>query len=460
MFDVQQTAAGEWAVVAAGGRALLVADRDRARLLGYRAALRAGFAETLDALVAGGLSRTPAFALLDASAPTLLLAVRGRATATVTAGGSARDVHAGTASSWLETQLDGAERVVLGATGDGLPLTDGIVWGDGLSWTAAEAAQDAEAGEPEGGSRGQRDTGPVELAGSPAGATEAAGEAEAAEETVAAPPSRPPAEAEPADAHTRAPEATLTGVTVTGFAEETAVDAPAAEADTTGYDHLFGATMMRSVEEAAVRPDAEGEAPARIDLPTFITDSFPAGAPGGNAAAAGSAGTGAAGTGSAGAVSAGTGSPAGDHDGMTVFSGDLPPRPSRPFAEPVAPPLPARPAFSVLLSDGRREPLTAPVVVGRAPSVSAVPSLPGARPVTLTGAEDDISRSHVAVAVEGDSVVVTDLHSRNGTLIVLPGKSPQKLRSGEPTTVVVGTLIDLGSGATLSVEGDAAGAGA
>ena len=51
-------------------------------------------------------------------------------------------------------------------------------------------------------------------------------------------------------------------------------------------------------------------------------------------------------------------------------------------------------------------------------------------------------------------MVVTDLHSRNGTMIVLPGASPQKLRSGEPTTVVLGTVIDLGSGATLTVEAD------
>nr|WP_246298154.1 FHA domain-containing protein [Leifsonia soli] len=134
------------------------------------------------------------------------------------------------------------------------------------------------------------------------------------------------------------------------------------------------------------------------------------------------------------------------------MSGDLPsrPRPSDSDQEPAREPAPQR--FAVLLSDGRREPLSAPVVVGRAPSVSAVPSLRGARPVTLTTAEDDISRSHVAVAVEGDSVVVTDLHSRNGTMIVLPGKTPQKLRSGEPTTVVLGTVIDLGSGATLTVE--------
>jgi hypothetical protein len=214
------------------------------------------------------------------------------------------------------------------------------------------------------------------------------------------------------DPHTRVPESTI--------ADVPDAPVPASPEPEPGYDHLFGATMVRSVEDAAVRPEEEDAAPARIDVPGFITDSFP------------------------------SGRLAGDHDGLTVMSGDLPERPAAPAPE--AAPARTPQAYAVLLSDGRREPLSVPVVVGRAPSVTAVPSLRGARPVTLTSAEDDISRSHVAVAVEGDSVVVTDLHSRNGTMIVLPGSSPQKLRSGEPTTVVLGTVIDLGSGATLTVE--------
>ncbi len=68
-----------------------------------------------------------------------------------------------------------------------------------------------------------------------------------------------------------------------------------------------------------------------------------------------------------------------------------------------------------------------------------------------------ISRNHAQFTVEGGTVVVTDLHSRNGTHIVLPGKSPQKLRQGEPTAVIVGTVIDLGGGVTFTVsEGGAA----
>ncbi|MFP3616349.1 hypothetical protein SB778_40630, partial [Paraburkholderia sp. SIMBA_050] len=89
----------------------------------------------------------------------------------------------------------------------------------------------------------------------------------------------------------------------------------------------------------------------RIDLPGFISDSFPPAA----------------------------GSLEGDHDGLTIMSGDLPRRgePTAPVETPESEPVPERQRFAVLLSDGRREPLSVPVVVGRAPSVSAVPSLRG-----------------------------------------------------------------------------------
>ncbi|NUU08354.1 FHA domain-containing protein [Leifsonia sp. C5G2] len=431
MFEVQQPAAGEWAVVAGGGRALLVAETDAARLRDLLPAVRAGFAETLDALVAHGLSRTPSFALIDVSAETALLAVRGTGLASVSEGGRERVVAASGVSSWVELQLPGVESATLGPapTAATLPLTEGVVRSASLSWAPAALAEDVGATVAAPPKR-ERDTGPVEAV--PAAAARVAAPEPEPVEIVAgpavepfadAPLPEPEAPAEP-DPHTRIPEATIADV------PDAAGAAPGAEEEPAGYDHLFGATMVRSVEEAAVRPaeadaDEDAASPARIDLPGFITDSFPSAA----------------------------NRLAGDHDGLTVMSGDLPERPAFAAAdEPDVAPVPAPQAFSVLLSDGRREPLSAPVVVGRAPSVTAVPSLRGARPVTLTSAEDDISRSHVAVAVEGDSVVVTDLHSRNGTMIVLPGKSPQKLRSGEPTTVVLGTVIDLGSGATLTVE--------
>ena len=101
---------------------------------------------------------------------------------------------------------------------------------------------------------------------------------------------------------------------------------------------------------------------------------------------------------------------------------------------------------------GTREPLTEPLLVGRSPSVSKVSGGALPRLLTIGGLDQDISRNHVQFALEGGTVVVTDLHSKNGTSIVLPGKGPQTLRAGEPTAVIVGTVIDLGGGVTFTVE--------
>ena len=218
--------------------------------------------------------------------------------------------------------------------------------------------------------------------------------------------------------------------------------------ETTGYDHLFGATMMRSVEDAAARPPAEeGEASAEAAPVTVVPPAPLAVAP---------------------PALAQTGDGLGDHDGLTVMSGDLralrdtaasSPQPAAPqpaaatteppTAEPPAAPVEA--GFVLQLPDGAAEPIDGMVVVGRAPSVSKMGGGRVPRLVTVDSVEHDISRNHVQLTIEGGTVVVTDLHSRNGTLIALPGKSPQKLRAGEPTSVIAGTVIDLGSGVTLGV---------
>ena len=76
-----------------------------------------------------------------------------------------------------------------------------------------------------------------------------------------------------------------------------------------------------------------------------------------------------------------------------------------------------------------------------------------ARLITIVD-DPDISRTHLRVAVEGDAVVVTDLGSKNGSIITLPGAAPRKLRASEPTVVLPGTLIDLGGGTTFTVRED------
>jgi len=122
----------------------------------------------------------------------------------------------------------------------------------------------------------------------------------------------------------------------------------------------------------------------------------------------------------------------GDHDGFTVRA------------------VPS-PTLGLELPDGSRELLDTVVFVGRAPSVPA--DAPASRVVRLEG-DGDISRTHARVAVEGGTVVVTDLGSRNGTTVRIPGRPAQKLRDGEATPVLVGTVIDFGGGFELIVRED------
>jgi hypothetical protein len=145
---------------------------------------------------------------------------------------------------------------------------------------------------------------------------------------------------------------------------------------------------------------------------------------------------------------------AGDHDGQTIVVRDVAKlrggRRGRAKA-PAAPPPP--PSLVLVVSTtGAREPLDQPILVGRSPSASKVSGVLLPRLLTVGGADQDISRTHVHFTVEGGTVVVTDLHSKNGTSVRLPGKEPQKLRAGEPTTVLVGTVVDLGGGLTFTVE--------
>jgi hypothetical protein len=198
-----------------------------------------------------------------------------------------------------------------------------------------------------------------------------------------------------------------------------------------GYDHLFGVTQMKSVESAAVRPHDEDEAEEEASP----------------------------------APSAPLAADAGDHDGLTMMSGDIAELRKRAAAQSAAaagspttaPERPAEPQFRIELPDGRTEALDRPVIVGRSPSATRVSGGELPRLVTVGGSDPDVSRSHVRFTVEGGTVVITDLHSRNGTLMSLPGRAPQKLREGEPTSALSGTIVDLGGGIRITVSESAAG---
>jgi hypothetical protein len=431
-----------WIAVAVPGRIAIVDPPHAAGELAERVmtALESsdGLQAALGELTNRGILAAPPFVLVEWSDDeSARFIVRGGATVAVRTTDGERALSANGVSTWLEQPMSGvtgfAVRCGRSETAAELPLSYGAAWVGAVRSGATGAADAAGSADPAAArEQAVADASVSEHAAPNAPVTPnlPEGVASTFEEPEAAPEQEP--EAAPEQEREPEPEAPEPIAEAT-VAELFEADNDAAEPQS-GYDHLFGATVMRSVEEAAVRPDSEddedhpAEGAPTIALPTFVTDSNP--------------------------LEAET---AGDHDGMTVMSGDIgamraaagatrtPPEAAPTEAIPV-------PHYYLQLPDGSRRDIDVVAIAGRAPSASAASSAGMPALITVDSIEHDISRSHVQFAIEGDTVVVTDLHSRNGTMIVLPGKSPQKLRAGEPTSVIPGTVVDLGSGVTLTVR--------
>lgn len=89
------------------------------------------------------------------------------------------------------------------------------------------------------------------------------------------------------------------------------------------------------------------------------------------------------------------------------------------------------------------------VLVGRAPDAAKAP---GAYLMRVNSPSSDISRSHLLVTTQGWNVIVTDLHSTNGTTVMPQGEQPFVLANGQSVQVELGTILDLGDGVSLRIE--------
>jgi hypothetical protein len=534
VLTVEHTAPGGWLAAVILGRLAVVHRPDTDD--GFAARLWAalcdddGIQRVIDELARNGLTNAPGFVLAEwdgePGAYRARFIVRGQAGVLVNAGETDEDITARGVATWVERPVEGVRGFRIEcipsepAVGMPLPLSVGTGWVSALAfgslaseftagpkrisaseWVppvigsaeaapagvpsaasatgahrASETAQDAEASgtveaQDSGAERtlgGEQTPGAEQTPGGEQipGASGAASEDIDLDRTIA--DLEVTVAGEDASEHDRTPAAPEPG-----SASTTAPPVAEAPQETTGYDHLFGATLMRSVEDAAARPVAD-DADEQVVASHSAADSGPAAAPSpvaqpasGQPASAPAPSAFTPPAAPPAAPSAGSVPPLpsdegklGDHDGLTVMSGDI--RALResagasaasaplPQPSPPAPPV-AEPGFVLQLPDGGTEPIDGMVVVGRAPSVSKMGGGRVPRLVTVDSIEHDISRNHVQLTLEGGTVVVTDLHSRNGTLIALPGKAPQKLRAGEPTSVIAGTVIDLGSGVNLGV---------
>ena len=144
----------------------------------------------------------------------------------------------------------------------------------------------------------------------------------------------------------------------------------------------------------------------------------------------------------------------GDHDGETISlaqaqamrAGDPNTAPP-PLAAP-RPPAPGR----LRVSTGQIVPLNRTVVLGRRPRSTRITGTDLPHLIAVESPQQDISRSHVELRVEGDSIIATDLNTTNGTLLLRSGSDPVRLHPGEATVVVPGDVLDLGDGITVTIE--------
>jgi FHA domain len=111
-----------------------------------------------------------------------------------------------------------------------------------------------------------------------------------------------------------------------------------------------------------------------------------------------------------------------------------------------------RPVLAVVhASDGGYAELDRPVLIGRAPDPSRSTSQ-APRLLTVQSPGHDISRTHLEVAPDGWQIVVTDLHSTNGTTLIRPGGyDQQRLTPGEPVPVQLGSVLELGDGVSVAI---------
>lgn len=95
--------------------------------------------------------------------------------------------------------------------------------------------------------------------------------------------------------------------------------------------------------------------------------------------------------------------------------------------------------------------ITGPIVVGRSPDPAKGPA--GAIPLRVLSPGNDISRRHLLIEAREWNVVITDLGSTNGTVVRSPGEPEFELRDGSSVQVELGTIVDLGDGVSLRIEG-------
>ncbi|GAA1999571.1 FHA domain-containing protein [Microbacterium ulmi] len=424
----------------------------------------AGVLEALTGAFGASLDTIPSFAVVLEEHGSTRLAVRGALTVTVDTPTGAETVTGTGVTTWSERAFAAATRTVVDtpeespATAE-LSVRDGVVLASEIviAWTDAATSQDAPASTPAPAQRSA--AAPARDAASvPSSSVTAA--APASDQPGA--PASAPSPSRPWSARTASVPSEPVPVPAVAQAVPPVAPAPPVDAviDSISVPWATSSDASNSLADAvpSVAAATPGDAPPSRPSTDAPDDDVDAGVPSGDDFPwaetvirpfddddAGVRAT---------SEDDSAGAAFGDHDGETVTVAQA--RAMRAALGDSAPPplaAPRPPARGrVRLSTGKVVTLDRTVVIGRRPRSTRVTGTDLPHLVAVDSPQQDISRSHLELRVEGDSIVATDLHTTNGTTLRRAGVEPVVLHPGEAAVVVVGDVLDLGDGITATIE--------
>lgn len=454
---------GEWiAVVTDGTLAVLPPETAPAVVAELWTAIREGASLTdhLQVLLRTGFTHVPPFALVSLAGGEVHAIVRGQVRVEVVTTAGPRVLSGAHMSTWVEEVLADARSVAVrtgpsadapdaGAAGyrDALPVLAAVVRVSDVLVdlrsvavaVAAERTPAVPAWAP----------GPQAAASLPAGVAPAP--------PTPAPRATPPAATPPAPTP---PAATPVVAQRVHLVRDEAAEPHAPDEDAPLLPVPPSRPVWEPVSAVArpVRPERGYVEAAPVAEPEPVPAPAPSPAP---APAPVPVTVGAGAVGDPGAQGSSDGAPRAteDHDGLTVLSSDVValrrqlPAWAGDAVPALAVPTPRTPPpAKLLMSSGLTVALNRPVLIGRAPQVTRVQNNDIPRLLTVASPNQDISRTHAEVRMDGEDVIVTDLRSTNGVLLLRQGAGPQRLHPGEPTVVEAGVVVDIGEGVTFIVE--------